>query len=163
MNRKKLGGCLLAMLAALQWAPARAQQSHLALVEGTITRTRATTAYLYSVSEGNLTEIAQQRIAPNGRFAFAVPDPAEGFYYLGTNVYPKMEVTRLYLKPGDQLTLQVGDSTTAISGGSPEEKTLNDWQQLSAEVMRIGIQFWTDHFGYVKFFPALQRLLPQAE
>ena len=162
MNTKKLGGCLLAMLAALQWIPASAKQRSNTIIEGNITRTHATTAYLYSVWEGNYEEVAQQHINSNGNFAFAVPDLKAGFYYVGTNMYQKMEVTRLYVKPGDQLELQISDTATTVTGGCEQEKVLNEWQQLSRNVMHIGIEFWADQFGYVKFFPALEQLQPKA-
>lgn len=163
MNRKKLSGALLAMLVALQWGHASAQKRTLTMVEGSITRNHADKAFLYGATEGEMVELAQERLGRNGGFGFALPELKEGFYYVGTNLYTKMQVTRVYLKPGDQLHLEVTDSTTTVTGGSEEEKVLDQWQQMSAEVMHIGVEFFTDRFGYVKFFPALQALQPKAE
>lgn len=163
MNTRKLSGALLAMLAALQWGHAFAQKNNLTLVEGTITRAHATKAFLYSVHEGDMVEIAQARLGEKGGFGFIVPEVKEGFYYVGTNLYPKLQTTRVYLKPGDNIHLEVNDSTTTVTGGGEEEKTLAQWQQMSAEVMRIGVEFFADRFGYVKYFPALEDLVPKAE
>lgn len=163
MNRTKISGCCLTLLAALQWGTMRAQSGDMALIEGKITINHASTAYLYKAYEGNMVEVAQQMISDKGSFAFALPDVKEGFYYVGTNVYVKSMVTRIYLKPGEHIGIQITDSSYSETALSEEAKVLNDWQQLSYNVMKTGVEFWSDHYGYVKFFPALEALLPKAE
>ncbi|NML36123.1 AhpC/TSA family protein [Chitinophaga sp. G-6-1-13] len=111
---------------------------------------------LYAVEEGRKTEIANAVVNEQHAFAFAMPAPKEGFYYLSAD---NRGETRIYIKPGDQLKLKMDNGAYTVLAGSAENKQLWQWQeQLSAISRHASLG---DTTTYLSFFPTLEALVPK--
>lgn len=116
--------------------------------------------FLYDVGEGQQMELASSRIEGR-RFTFAVQSLREGFYYVGD--LARRRTHRIYLKPGDQLSLRFNDSTMVQSGGSAEGKVAYEWERLYYPIRRQSIGLQAGRMDYTGYFPLLAAFLPRAE
>jgi thiol-disulfide isomerase/thioredoxin len=152
-------------LAAVMTLPAvngYAQSAALSIVKGNVDRPYVTDVRLYKVVDGTYSEIAKQSLNDRHDYAFAVPDVKEGFYYISDGLKMQEVYTRIYLKGGEQIDLNLHKNGYDMQGGSGENKLLDQWQQLSAQIMVPAYEFWTDRTGYTAFFPRLNAFIPQA-
>ncbi|RBL93542.1 TlpA disulfide reductase family protein [Chitinophaga flava] len=112
---------------------------------------------LYAVDEGRKTEIANAVVNAQHAFAFAVPAPKEGFYYLSAG--DRGGDTRIYVKSGDQLKLKMDNGAYIVESGSAENKQLQQWNdQLRVISKPAGLG---DTSSYVSFFPKLEAFVPK--
>ena len=84
----------------------------------------------------------------NSSFNFLIPVKEEGFYYLATPRWKK----RIYLKPNDQLNLDVDGPTgikTEWKKTTQENKVLSDWEQLIEPATIYGYKLEQRHKAIV--------------
>ncbi|MBC9910880.1 TlpA family protein disulfide reductase [Chitinophaga varians] len=112
---------------------------------------------LFAVEEGRKAEIANAMVDEQHAFAFAIPSPKEGFYYL--SVGDRSADTRIYIKPGDQLKLKMERGAYSVQAGSVENKQLWQWQEQLGTISRHIIL--ADTATYMTFFPKLEVLVPK--
>lgn len=151
---------LLPLVACLAWtaraAAGPAPVSALAVIQGQAPeKTKKIT--LYAVEEGRKAEIANTTVNEQHAFAFAIPAPKEGFYYLSTG--GAKGDARIYIKSGDQLKLTLDNGTYTVQAGSAENKLLLQWQNQLHTIAQH--TFLGDTATYLSFFPKLEALLPK--
>ncbi|MES2005904.1 MAG: TlpA disulfide reductase family protein [Bacteroidota bacterium] len=143
----------LALIISLQ-----AQPGKMAIIEGQNGREFKLPVVLYNVQEGVKEIYATSNLTPQNKFAFAVPDCIEGFYYITDTM--KWRFTRIYLKPGDHLELILKDKGEyTVIAGSPENKIVEKWFNLSVSVARpadLG-----DSTSYRSYFPLFEAMYPK--
>jgi thiol-disulfide isomerase/thioredoxin len=89
------------------------------------------------VVEGALVPITTFNVSKtNANFSLSIPVQKEGFYYLTT---PRWH-TRVYLKPSDQLQLQVDGKNGSLTlvQGSEENMIVAEWNKLSLPITGYG-------------------------
>lgn len=153
----------LGLLLTATRQPLHAQS--MAVVSGQAKEATTDVIRLFQVTDGRRTEFASTRLDAGKQFAFALPSPAKGFYYL---TFAKensngADFIRLYLKPGEQVQLDIDKKITAtlVKGGA-ENRALFAWEKIALP-LRPGYRFWGgDTATYRSFFPALEAALPQA-
>ncbi len=128
-------------------------QNNITLVWGTINKENARSIILYEVIEGKRSEYANTRLDSENRFAFALPSVKEGFYYLSDQY--KNNFTRIYLRNGEKLELQIHENGYDVVSGSTENKTLHDWFVSSYEITGPAKNWMKDSSTYVTYFPTL--------
>ncbi|MCF6404649.1 TlpA family protein disulfide reductase [Chitinophaga filiformis] len=150
---------LLAMLAGIQTTCAAP-----AMISGKCGPEKATGMKLYNVREGKLVEFASTALDEQHNFAFAIPVPAAGYYYLAMSVDDKASrnYIRVYLQPGEQLELDIRDDRGdyALLKGNAENQLLYSWQQMITPLKNK--TSLNDTTTYRAFFPALDAFLPSA-
>ncbi|QJB34385.1 redoxin domain-containing protein [Chitinophaga oryzae] len=150
---------LLPLAACMAWAApvvaGPAPVPTLAVIQGQAPE-KAKKITLYAVQEGRKTEIANAMVNEQQAFAFAVPSPKEGFYYLSAG---NRGDTRIYLKPGEQLKLKMDIGAYTVLAGSPENKQLWQWQEQLGTISRHTSP--GDTATYLSFFPRLEALVPK--
>lgn len=149
------------ILTALPWTT-QAAPSPLTIIRGAMETSsdKMERMFLYDASEGQYMEMASSRI--DGRqFTFAMQSLREGFYYVGD--MSRRRTHRLYLKPGDQVSLRFNDSAISITGGSAEGKLAAEWDKLFEEIRRPAYDFARGNIDYTGFFPLLTGFLSKAE
>ncbi|MGN7822160.1 TlpA family protein disulfide reductase [Chitinophaga sp. 22536] len=127
----------------------------LAVIQGQAPE-KAKKVTLYAVEEGRKSEIANAMVDEQHAFAFAIPSPKEGFYYLSVGTRGD---TRIYLKPGDQLKLKLEYDAYSLQAGSAENKQLWQWQEQLGTISRY--TSLGDTATYMTFFPRLEALAPR--
>jgi hypothetical protein len=140
---------------------AQAQTTPLTIVRGTVDKEYVNKVFLYNVVDGEMVEYASTKLDGNNRYAFALPEVKTGFYYVGDNLKGKAVYSRLYLKPGESVTLDIHETRGELVGKSPENKLLAEWEKLYSPIAVPSFQFWSDRTGYVTFFPAFKAFLPK--
>ncbi|RFS23351.1 AhpC/TSA family protein [Chitinophaga silvatica] len=129
------------------------------IIQGKVTNDQIRKVTLYAVVEGRKEEIATAKLNDQQAFAFAVPSPKEGFYYVSTGI--RGGDARIYLKPGDNLSLIVEDGEYSLQSGSAENKVLQQWsRQLKPLTMPI-VKMDTSTFQ--SYFPKLEALVAQVK
>ncbi|HVI44838.1 MAG TPA: TlpA disulfide reductase family protein [Chitinophaga sp.] len=152
---------LLPVLAAMALSPrvyaGPVPTSPLSVIQGKTGNDKATKITLFKVTEGRKTEIATAFVNEQHAFAFALPSPKEGFYYLSDG--GRDGDTRIYLKSGDQLQLSLDGSNYKVVAGSPENKALQLWHdQLSVLSKHTDLG---DTATFYSFFPQLEAFVPR--
>ncbi|MFV0506894.1 MAG: TlpA family protein disulfide reductase [Bacteroidales bacterium] len=126
---------------------------------------------LFKIEDGRTVEISNTKLADDKSFAFAVPLKEEGFYVLGTITPPRTLVKNthmytFYLKPGDQLEVEVNDSTYSLVGNNTKEnKAMEQWHNF---VFPLENGFYFDRSvskprssTYVSFYPVAEKKLEE--
>jgi thiol-disulfide isomerase/thioredoxin len=152
---------LMQVIAAMAFTSAYAgpvPASTLAIIQGKASNEKVKKITLYAVSEGRKEEVATTVVNENHAFAFAVPAPKEGFYYISTTGIRGRDA-RVYLKAGDQLQLTLNGSDYTLQSGSAENKALQQWDQHLKEVMLPAVN--TDTTTYQSYFPVLEAFVPK--
>lgn len=132
--------------------------STLAVIQGKTTNEKVKKITLYAVKEGRKEEVATAAVNENHAFAFAVPAPKEGFYYVSSTEI-KGRDARVYLKAGDQLQLTLNSSDYTLQSGSAENKALQQWDQHLKEIMLPAINI--DTVTFESYFPVLEAFVPK--
>ncbi|MGO4294562.1 TlpA family protein disulfide reductase [Chitinophaga sp. RAB17] len=132
--------------------------SALAVIQGKATNEKVKKITLYAVKEGRKEEVATAAVNENHAFAFAVPAPKEGFYYV-SSTDTKGRDARVYLKAGDQLQLTLNGSDYTLQSGSAENKALQQWDQHLKEIMLPAINI--DTVTFESYFPVLEAFVPK--
>ena len=153
---------LFPFTAAAQQAPA--------IVQGVYNKTKSVAVSLYEVKDGEREEFAKTRLSAGNRFAFQLPAPKAGFYYIGNDV--QRGGIRIYLTPGAKLKLLITDSGYQVNNPSAESKLLLEWETLRAPLRAMSRSMFNDNTQYRRmadtgtwrsFFPMLEAMLPKAE
>ncbi len=117
---------------------------------------------LQKVVDGNLVSVTSFNTSKtNKRFQLAIPVKEEGFYYVSG---PRFR-SRIYLKPADELELNINPATGDydVINGSEENQLLEKWQALSMPVTNYGynlISFNTDSLDFDKYISTYEKLQP---
>ncbi|QHS59340.1 TlpA family protein disulfide reductase [Chitinophaga agri] len=153
---------MIFLLAALVGVSATYAAPSPAMVSGNCALPKVTGMKLYNVREGKLVEFASTTLDPQHNFAFAIPGPTEGYYYLAMSVDEKASKNyiRVYLKSGEQVELDIQDDRGKYSmlKGGAENKLLYTWQQMIAPLKSKNML--GDTSTYRSVFPAFEALLP---
>lgn len=161
MNMKKQVIALCGMLISAMTLSA--QQA--AGILGTLATTSKSAVKLYKVQEGAPVEIAQSEPNKDGNFGFQFYPEYEGLYLvgIGTSKAPQGN-HKFWLKPGDQLHIQLTDSGYTLLGdnNSRENTILADWHRLIWPVEWKSVYFMKNMSTYVDFFPVLEETLQQS-
>lgn len=148
---------LLAVLAGMQ-----ASYASPAMISGKCGPQKATGMKLYNVKEGRLVEFASTNLDDQHNFAFAIPTPMMGYYYLAMSVDDKTSKNyiRVFLQSGEQVELDIQDDRGGYSlvKGGAENQLLYSWQQMIAPLKNK--TSLSDTTTYRAFFPALEAFLP---
>lgn len=151
---------LMPVIAAMAFSSAYAGPAPaptLAVIQGKATNEKVTKITLYAVVEGRKEEVATTSLNDQHAFAFAVPAPKEGFYYLSTGA--RNRDARVYLKSGDQLQLTLNGDDYTLQSGSAENKALQQWDQHLKEIMLPAVK--ADTTTYLSYFPLLEAFVPK--
>lgn len=137
-------------------------KGNMAVIEGAVTRSYVKNVKLYRAYEGNYKELASAVLDEKGNYAFAVPDPKEGFYYISDCLGGGREIsTRVYLKPGTSMILNLKDNSYEMITKSEENIALDKWQQFDTVITKPAYQFWSDRVGYTGVFPVIEAFTPK--
>lgn len=153
---KKIG-CLIALFLGLVLSASAT--GGFTVVSGHINRENTSSVILYEVIEGKRVEYASTKLDANQDFAFALQSVKEGFYYISTQ--SKKDFTRIYLIPGEQLNLQIGEDGYELIKGSAENKLLYQWYKTAEVITEPAFNWMKDTSTYLSFFPKLEKFLPQ--
>ncbi len=129
----------------------------LTIVKGNINREHVRTAVLFSVFEGKKVEFATTRVT-NNSFAFAIAEVQEGYYYISDQ--RRNSFTRIYLKPNDQLEVNISDDGYEVVKGSKENKLLQQWFTVAYPVTNPALNWMKDTSTFKSFFPKLEAFAP---
>lgn len=151
---------LMPVMAAMAFTGAYAGPvpgSSLAVIQGKAVNEKVKKVTLYAVAEGRKEEVATAVVNESHNFAFALPAPKEGFYYLSTGT--RGRDARVYLKSGDQLQLTLNGSDYTVQAGSAENKALQQWEQQLKPIITQGAGM--DTSTYMSYFPKLEAFTPK--
>lgn len=155
---------MILLLAALAGMGATYAAPSPAMISGVCGTKSATGMKLFNVREGKLVEFASTSLDEQHNFAFAIPAPTAGYYYLAMAVDSKTSrnYIRVYVKSGEQIELDIQDDRgkyNVVKGGE-ENKLLYNWQQMITPLKSKNTL--GDSSTYHSFFPALESILPSA-
>ncbi|WP_143308583.1 TlpA family protein disulfide reductase [Chitinophaga vietnamensis] len=146
--------CMALPGALLAQKPARVPVT---VIQGISADVKVEKITLLAVEEGKTKEVASAWVDDKHAFAFALPHPQEGFYYLSSAA--RSNGVRVYLKPGDQLNVELNGAAYTVKSGSAENKLLQQWNELAAPVLKPAMGM--DTVTYKSYFPTLEKTLPK--
>lgn len=121
---------------------------------------------LFKVADGTLEPIATTRPNDKGKFGFRFFPEYEGLYVIGAgrSLTPQGN-QKFWLKPGDQLSIALTDSSYTLTGtaNSKENQVLTQWYKMIWPLDWKSFYFGRANSTYVDFFPELNKLLPKAK
>lgn len=129
----------------------------LTIIKGNISKENVRSMILFSVFEGKKVEFASTKVREQ-EFAFALPVVEEGFYYLSDQ--RRASFTRIYLKPNDQLQLNMTDDGYEVVKGSKENKLLQQWFTAAYPVTNPAFNWMSDSSTYKTYFPKIEAFMP---
>lgn len=119
---------------------------------------------LYEVENGKLKPLASSTLNAKKEFAFALNISKPGFYVVGISPQSPMHNYTFYLKPNDNLNIEVNASSyTLIGENTPENKELTRWHDLIEPLESKSIYFMGQNSTYVDFFPLFEEKLGEIE
>ncbi|PSL49249.1 thiol-disulfide isomerase/thioredoxin [Chitinophaga niastensis] len=130
----------------------------LSIIQGKVSDEKVGKITLYAVVEGRKEEVANTLVDQQHAFAFAMPAPQEGFYYLSATG-KRGHDTRVYVKPGDQLQITLNDYGYTLQAGSAENKALQKWDEQLNVIMKPAVTI--DSTTYLSYFPKLEAFVPK--
>lgn len=119
---------------------------------------------LYKVISGRLEPVSTYNLDEERDFGFIFTPKYEGFYAIG-NGYPGAKNNKFlfYFEPGDQLNIEVNDSTYRLVGeNTAENKMMTEWYYWSFPMYSMAVYFdWMVNATatYVDFFPLLEEAI----
>ncbi|MES2332024.1 MAG: TlpA disulfide reductase family protein [Bacteroidota bacterium] len=154
----KKSGLLFFVAQFVLIAVLHAQPGKITIIEGENGRDIKFPVILYNVQEGNKEMYASSNLTSQNKFAFAIPDCIEGFYYITDTL--KRRFTRVYLKPGDHLVMTLKEKGDyVVNEGSPENKILEKWWNLTVSLQKASDVL--DTASYRSFFPLFEAMYPK--
>ncbi|MFV0522539.1 MAG: TlpA family protein disulfide reductase [Mangrovibacterium sp.] len=166
MSRIKIFFSLFALAFSVLLAACNNQSGQnndgLAKVNGKWTRKWDNKIEFFEIVDGRIEPLAASSIQEDGSFALAVPIKKEGFYAVGAaEVKNRMQFNRhqfvFYFKPGDQLNIEVNDSTYNLMGKNTKENLeVERWHEVMNTLDKV---YYKPYPGskmkstYVDFFP----------
>ncbi|MCK7558595.1 TlpA family protein disulfide reductase [Chitinophaga sedimenti] len=131
------------------------------IIQGKVKEAKTNTIYLFTVKEGKMQEFAQTRVGSDEGYVLGLSTVQEGYYYVSGN---KRDYTRLYLKPGDQVKLDLTeDAGYQLTAPSPENKLLLEWADKSRDLRRKALMLKNDTSTFATFFPRFEQLEKEAK
>lgn len=132
-------------------------------IEGFCKSDKISDINLFTISEGRLELYANTKLAADGSFTFTFLAPYEGFYVIGTKEITG-EQTTVYLKPGDDATLNIENKKVIFAKkNTPENIVVAQWTTLAESCKRKSIYFMGARSTYVDFFPEFEQFVPKAQ
>jgi thiol-disulfide isomerase/thioredoxin len=129
------------------------------LVGGHVNKERTQSLALYQVIEGKRVVYASTKLDAQNNFGFAFPSIKEGFYYLADP--NKKEFTRIYLKSGEKLELELNENGYDLKRGSKENRILHEWFTKSYVIANPAFNWRKDTSTYLTYFPKIAAFVPQ--
>lgn len=154
---KRISPVLIAIILSIISHSAKAN-IELTIVSGHMNRESSRAVHLYQVIEGKKVELSSTQLDAENNFAFALTSVREGFYYISDQ--GRREFTRIYLKAGDKLELELGNYEYKIVKGSAENQLLQEWFSVSTVVTAPAFNWMKDTSTYTSYFPKLEESLP---
>lgn len=133
-------------------------------VAGLLKNTNYLPVKLYAVVDGRNLEIATAKPTKTGNFGFQFYPEYEGLYCIGTgNGVSPDRINKFYFKPGDELNVEINDSTYVLTGktNSKENVILTQWYNQCYQVEKNSLKTFRQTF--VTFFPQLEALNKQSK
>ncbi|MFV0522540.1 MAG: TlpA family protein disulfide reductase [Mangrovibacterium sp.] len=171
MNRVRvfLYLCVFSVGALLSACGNQSEQSNdgLAKVNGKWMRKWDKKIEFFEIVDGRTKPLAASSIQEDGSFGLAVPIKKEGFYTVGAeDVKGRMQFNRhqfiFYFKPGDQLNIEVNDSTYYLVGKNTKENLeIERWHKVMNTLDKV---YFKPFHGsklqstYVDFFPKVMEV-----
>ena len=114
---------------------------------------------LYQVTSGRLETLSMFSPQEDRTFGFAFNVREEGFYVIGTgSPLSTQDKYTFYFKPGDNLSIEINDSTCTLIGNNTEENVaLTHWHQYISPL--VALNTLSGDITYEDFFPLLQEYL----
>lgn len=153
MNKKMfLSICAAACLSGVMAQP------KMASVSGHTTRAVKEPVKLFTITHGRLEEIASSKVDVAGQFGFLFYPAKESFYVIGIGTaQTAMHKYSFYFKPGDELNVDINDSSYTLAGkNTSENKALANWHDRSFAVEQPSIYSMKVHETYKEFFPKFE-------
>ena len=119
---------------------------------------------LFQVVSGRLEILSTCYPQEDKTFGFIFNVQQEGFYVIGSG-YPQImrDKYAFYFKPGDNLSVEVNDSTYTLTGQNTEENlAVAHWHHYIYPLEYPSVYFTKMEATYEDFFPALQAYLNRA-
>lgn len=133
-----------------------------AIINGTWLRHPGTDVKLFEVSNGLLKEVASSKInAADKSFCFGFKVAKAGFYVIGYSLETAYNNHTFYIKPGDQVSVEVTkDSYQLVGENTPENREMEKWHNFILPLEHKAIYSMNGHKStYVDFFPLLDEKL----
>ncbi|KAA6337468.1 Thiol:disulfide interchange protein TlpA [termite gut metagenome] len=119
---------------------------------------------LFQVENGVLKEVATSILTSEREFSFALNHTRSGFYVIGITPNGATNNHVFYLKPDDNLNVNIGKGTYELFGNNtPENKEIQRWHELVQPLEFKSIYFMDAQSTYVDFFPLFEEKLKQIE
>ncbi|WP_295126099.1 TlpA disulfide reductase family protein [uncultured Chitinophaga sp.] len=126
------------------------------IIQGKVNKEKPGTLYFYTVKEGEMQEYAHTRVGADNGFIMGISAVEEGYYYVSDN---KRDYIRLYLKPGEQVKMNLSeDARYELVNPSAENKLLLEWANQSVDLRRKALMIKSDTATYVSFFPKFEQM-----
>ncbi|UYQ92776.1 TlpA family protein disulfide reductase [Chitinophaga horti] len=131
------------------------------VIQGKINQENVQNVYLFTVKEGKMQEFASTKVGADNGYVLGLSSVEEGYYYVSLN---KRDYTRLYLKQGDQVKMDMeAEARYQLAAPSVENKLLMEWAGKSLELRRIALMTKSDNSGYKSFFERFEQLEKEAK
>lgn len=117
----------------------------------------------FKIVDGRVEELAQVSVQDDGRFGFMVPITQEDLYVIGTpdNQF-RISRYAFYFKPGDQLNVEVNDTTYFLKGENTKENIeMARWHEegIGGVEKNFYVNMQTHKSSsYKNFFPEVEKL-----
>lgn len=124
------------------------------------------TVFFYEVENGQLKEKASYILNEDKKFGFALNLNKEGYYAIGTNNNQLMTGKYIfYLKPNDNLTVEIGTNKYALIGdNTSENKAMQEWFEIIKPINQMSMNSGKGKFmTYVEYFPILEEVIEKAK
>lgn len=125
---------------------------------------KVTEMHLFEMKNASVSRISSSVIGEDGNFVFAFFPKKEGFYFLGENPGSRVNRYVFYLKPGDNLQLQIDDQEWKLVGkNSVENQEMEKWYNFLRPLEKKAVYYMVDenHVSFDEFFPQLEAAIPQ--
>lgn len=113
---------------------------------------------LFKVVSGRLEPISAYYLEEGNQFGFSFTPSEEAFYVIGDNG-PNSKIGKvvLYIKPGDQLNIEMKGNTCKLVGenSSAENKMMFQWRDYIYPIHNMAVYYYREQKTYVDFFPLI--------
>ncbi|MBV7533256.1 TlpA disulfide reductase family protein [Chitinophaga sp. sic0106] len=133
------------------------------IIKGTWQRKNATSISLYRINHGRLEEVSSCKLGPDQRFGFYFEPAAAAIYVIGNSKPGYTDKYNFYLKPQDELSIAINDSSYVLEKASPENREMERWHNFIRPIEWKGAYFNVAKSTYVDFFPNLESKAAEAQ
>ncbi|MCH3995379.1 MAG: TlpA family protein disulfide reductase [Prevotella sp.] len=157
---KNLEARIVVGLILLYIFPFGLRAQHLSVVQVISTELKNDTMHLCSVVNGKLEKISSS-YPVKGKYTFEFYPNKSAFYVFCQNTVSPIHRYVFYLKPGDNVQLQIERENWKLVGENTEENhLLESWHKLVWPLEKKSTYFMLGQSTYKDFFPELDSLLP---